>query len=97
MLLYLNDTTFCDRGATAGLVREAQDAGITMVLVQEMNPTRGACAFGRFFEVTPDDLLKQRRLFDTLAAAVPWRGAPRRQHPVHRPSHGRERAAVLEG
>ena len=70
MLLYLNNATFGDGGATAQLVSEAMDSGATVVLVQELDPTRGACAFRRFFEVTPVDLLKQRRLFDTLAVPL---------------------------
>ena len=50
MLLYLNATTFCDGGGTAKLVCAAMDEGVTMVLVQELDTARGACAFRRFFE-----------------------------------------------
>ena len=50
MLLYLNATTFCDGGETAKLVCAAMDAGVTMVLVQELDEACGACAFRRFFE-----------------------------------------------
>jgi hypothetical protein len=70
VLLYLNDRTFGDGGATAQLVRDAMDAGVTMVLVQELDPGLGACAFRRFFDVTPNELLKQRKLFDTLAVPL---------------------------
>jgi hypothetical protein len=71
MLLYLNRSTFLrDGGATADLVRAAMDAGVSMVLVQELNPELGACAFRCFFEVAPPDLLTQRRLFDTVAVPL---------------------------
>ena len=35
--------------------------------VQEMDPDCGACTFRRFFEVTPDSLFKQRRLYNNVA------------------------------
>ena len=50
MLLYLNAATFCDGGGTATLVCAAMDAGVNVVLVQELDAARGACAFRCFFE-----------------------------------------------
>ena len=40
-----------------------------MVLVQELDPAKGACVFRRFFDVTPKDLLKAK-LYHTLAVPL---------------------------
>ena len=42
-LLYLNKHTFKDDGATAAFVAAAMDKKINMVLVQELDSTKGAC------------------------------------------------------
>ena len=52
---------------TAGLVRWALLNDVCMVLVHEQDPERGGCAFRRFFEVTPPDLVMNLRLFDKVA------------------------------
>ena len=71
MLLYLSGSVFSDGSdQTAQLVRDALDADVAMVLVQELDPGRGACAFRRYFELSPPDLVKKRRLFDTVAVPL---------------------------
>ena len=71
MLLYLNEDTFNDgqNGDTAMFVRAAMENGATMVLVQELDDSKGHCAFRKFFEVTPTDLLKNK-LYNTLAVSL---------------------------
>ena len=72
MLLYLNSSTFSDgeHGKTAELTREAMDAGVTMVLVQEFDSAKGGVAFSHFYNALPEDLLKTRRLLDTIAVPL---------------------------
>ena len=50
MLLYMNDRTFADGGATAHVVRDAMSSGVRMVIVHEKEVNRGAVAFGAFFD-----------------------------------------------
>jgi len=59
MLLYLNEHTFLGlRGQLlAHELRTARKHHIQIVLVHEQDPERGGCAFDRFFETTPEDLV----------------------------------------
>ena len=45
MLLYLNNRTFCDDGTTEAFLNSGMDVGVQVVLVQELDPGKGACAF----------------------------------------------------
>ena len=55
-------------GSTATMVRWALQQGdeVRIVLVHEQDPARGGCAFRRFFEVTPRDVIRAK-LYSTLA------------------------------
>ena len=79
MLLYLNARTFTDDGVTGRSVFQAMQQRVSIVLVQEMDPEKGACAFRRFLETTPPALIKgvpvdgvdlPVKLFDTLAVPL---------------------------
>lgn len=69
-LLYLNEKVFVDDdGATGRTVLAALRSGVQLVLVQEMDPARGACAFRRFYEIVPPALL-QLKIFQTIASPL---------------------------
>ncbi|KAL1512253.1 hypothetical protein AB1Y20_005515 [Prymnesium parvum] len=60
LVIYLNEDTWVgEKGdALAEQVRRTQACGISTVLVHEMDDTRGAVEFDRFFHATPEDLVK---------------------------------------
>ena len=68
MLLYLNRSTWAGDGAEAlaEQVRAARSARLPIVMAHENDAALGGCIFGRFFEVTPRDLLADG-LYDDLA------------------------------
>jgi hypothetical protein len=70
-VLYLNsDTWLGDAGAAlAEEVRVARRTGMRIVMLHENDPKRGGCAFARFFQTTPGDLI-DAGLFDRLAVAM---------------------------
>ena len=79
MLVYLNDRVFCDQGKTAAMVRAAIWQRLPLILVHEQDPGRGACAFRRFFELCPQDLIngvgaegveEAVKLFDNVATPL---------------------------
>lgn len=75
LLLYLNKDTFLDEGEeTARCVRAALTGGIRVVLIHEMDPERGGVPFRVFFANTPEDLMIQHGLYNTLA--VPLYSSP---------------------
>ena len=75
MLIYLNNNTFKDVGnVTAALVRRAMDLRLPLVLAHEQDSAKGHSPFRSIIQQTPDDLLVEYRLFDTLA--VPLYKAP---------------------
>jgi hypothetical protein len=70
-VLYLNaDTWQGDAGAAlAEEVRVARQVGMRIAMLHENDPGRGGCAFARFFQTTPSDLI-DTGLFDRLAVAM---------------------------
>jgi len=68
MLLYLKWSTWAGDGAEplAEQVRAARRARLPIVMAHENDAVRGGCVFGRFFEVTPRDLIADG-LYDDLA------------------------------
>ena len=68
MLLYLKWSTWAGDGAEAlaEQVRAAREARLPIVMAHENDAERGGCIFGRFFEVTPRDLIADG-LYDDLA------------------------------
>ena len=68
MLLYLNRSTWAGDGAEAlaEQVRAARRARLPIVMAHENDAVRGGCVFGRFFEVTPRDLIADG-LYNDLA------------------------------
>ena len=69
-LLYLNRLTFTEQEgeALADEVRMARQAGIRILMLHENDKASGGCEFGRFFEVTPKDLISDG-LYSALALA----------------------------
>ena len=78
MLLYLNRSTWVGDGAEAlaEQVRAAREARLPIVMAHENDAERGGCIFGRFFEVTPRDLIADG-LYNDLA--VSCHAGPHRQ------------------
>jgi len=80
LLLYLNKDTFSDgdigvKGSVAELVldfmeRKLKGSKLGLVMVHEQDVTKGGCPFRELFEQTPEVLVKQHRLFDTLAVPL---------------------------
>ena len=70
MLLYLNATTFtgADGEELARQVMDAQENGVEVVLVHEMDAEREGVEFDHFFTTTPEILIGSG-LFNTLAIA----------------------------
>ncbi len=71
MLLYLNYDTFVGENK-AELAREvtwAQRRGVPILMVHENDPARGGCAFDRFFQTTPQDLI-DAGLYRKIAIAL---------------------------
>ena len=68
MLIYLKWSTWAGDGAEAlaEQVRAARNAKLTIVMAHENDGERGGCIFGRFFEVTPRDLIADG-LYNDLA------------------------------
>jgi hypothetical protein len=66
-LLYLNEQTFVDDdGALAKEVRGARAVGLPVVMIHENDSSRDGCEFSRFFQTTPNDLIKSG-LYSALA------------------------------
>ena len=78
MLLYLNRLTWAGDGAEAlaEQVRAAREARLPLVMAHENDAERGGCIFGRFFEVTPRDLIADGLYHDL---AVGCHSGPHRQ------------------
>jgi len=58
LLVYLNKDVFQnDGGELESILRTAIDMDLKIVLVFEKNPEKGACPFGHFFSVTPQELI----------------------------------------
>eukprot|EP00593_Proboscia_inermis_P015009 CAMPEP_0171309878 /NCGR_PEP_ID=MMETSP0816-20121228/20066_1 /TAXON_ID=420281 /ORGANISM="Proboscia inermis, Strain CCAP1064/1" /LENGTH=438 /DNA_ID=CAMNT_0011793699 /DNA_START=1162 /DNA_END=2478 /DNA_ORIENTATION=+ len=58
LLVYLNKDVFQnDGGGLESILRTAIDMDLKIVLVFEQNPEKGACPFGHFFSVTPQELI----------------------------------------
>jgi hypothetical protein len=68
MLLYLNSETYTDDGETAEMVRNAQDGGVKIVMVQERDAAKGGVDFGHFFISTPEDLVRVRQIYSSALA-----------------------------
>ena len=91
MLLYLNAETFVGdaSGRLAADLRRAAPlddslfvqtngarSSVPIVLVHEQDPDHGACPFSRFFQLTPNDLIIDYKLYGPIAVAlqpVPFR------------------------
>ena len=56
MLLYLCEATWLDERLEEQ-VKAARDAGLPIVMAHEKDPDLGGCAFARFFETTPQELV----------------------------------------
>jgi len=71
MLVYLNSSTFegSDGKTVASLLRAARFGGLEIILAHENDARRGACPFSRFFETTPDDLIRDG-LYKKMAVAL---------------------------
>ena len=71
MLLYLNDQTYLHEMGQrlAHEVRIAMSHNIPIVMVHENDVDRGGCQFGRFFQTTPEDLIRDG-LYKKLALAA---------------------------
>ena len=70
-LLYLNKKTFLDEEEeTARCVRGALNKGIPVVLVHEMDSDRGGVPFRVFFANTPEDLMINYGLYNTVAVPL---------------------------
>jgi len=77
MLVYLNEHSF-DADTPVGVafacnVRDAQAAGVPVLVVHEREAFRGGLAFDHFFQTTPADLVRGG-LYRELA--VPWHAGP---------------------
>ena len=68
MLLYLNERTFTDP-SLADEMRHVLAHNGKIVLAHENDPAKGACEFGHFFSVTPQDLIDQK-LYGPIAVAL---------------------------
>ena len=68
MLLYLNQNTWLedDGERLAEQVKQAREDKLKIVMAHENDPDLGGCAFGRMFEVTPQELIADG-LYKTLA------------------------------
>ena len=66
MLLYLNEETYTDNGETAEMVRNAQDGGVKIVMVQERDAAKMGVEFGHFFNSTPEDLVRVSIVTESL-------------------------------
>ena len=68
MLLYLKWSTWAGDSAEplAEQVRAAREARLPIVMAHENDAALGGCIFGRFFEVTPRDLISDG-LYNDLA------------------------------
>jgi hypothetical protein len=79
MLLYLNKEVFSDNGETAEMVRTAQDTGVKIVMVHETDHAKQGCEFGHFFQITPEDLIRVRKLFSNSVATALYSGKEHRE------------------
>ncbi len=75
LLLYLNADTFRDgEGAVAAVARSflpfVRTHQSMLVLVHEKDASKGGCPFHCIMENTPDDLLKQHHIFNTVAVPL---------------------------
>ena len=72
LLLYLNARAFIDLDeAMAATVKRALDRNVPIEMLNEQDPSRGACPFCEVAERTPRELqLPPYRLFDTMAVAL---------------------------
>jgi len=70
MLLYLNNKTFHNeaRHSLSREIRLAMHYGIGIILVHENDEENGGCNFARFFDLTPDDLIRDG-LYKKIAVA----------------------------
>lgn len=70
-LLYLNQDSFLnDAGVKlAEELRRVMAVGLPIVLAHENDPKCGGCEFGRFFQITPFDLI-EAGLYETLACEL---------------------------
>jgi len=58
LLLYLDEDVFLDEDKEVSkLVRMALGMGVKVLMVHELDYTRGACKFDQFFQQTPEDLI----------------------------------------
>ena len=92
MLLYLNERTFIGEAgeALASEVRLARHGGLPLLMIHEIDPEKGGVGeFGKFFQTTPDDLIRDGIYKSSLAIA--FHEAP------HRTASIRLAAKVLGG
>jgi hypothetical protein len=47
---------------------------MTLVLLHEQDPTKGACPFRQFFQQTPKELLQRWKIYDTIAVPLQSHG-----------------------
>ena len=90
MLLYLCEATWSD-DRLAEQVERVREAGLPIVMAHENDPDRDGCAFARFFETTPQELVASGIYRDLAIACfpglhrqerVPRLSQPRRQQTV---------------
>ena len=74
-LLYLSEDTFVGESGEllAAEVRNVRSAALPIVMVHENDPEHRGCAFGQFFNTTPQDLI-DGGLYSDIAVAM-FRGA----------------------
>mmetsp|Transcript_24637 Transcript_24637/g.73145 ORF Transcript_24637/g.73145 Transcript_24637/m.73145 type:complete len:227 (+) Transcript_24637:2394-3074(+) len=70
MLLYLCEATWSD-DRLAEQVERVREAGLPIVMAHENDPDRDGCAFARFFETTPQELVASGIYRDLAIACFP--------------------------
>ena len=70
MLLYLCEATWSD-DRLAEQVERVREAGLPIVMAHENDPDRDGCAFARFFETTPQELVASGIYRDLAVACFP--------------------------
>ena len=70
MLLYLCEATWSD-DRLAEQVERVREGGLPIVMAHENDPDRNGCAFARFFETTPQELVASGIYRDLAVACFP--------------------------
>ena len=70
MLLYLCEATWSD-DRLAEQVERVREGGLPIVMAHENDPDRDGCAFARFFETTPQELVASGIYRDLAVACFP--------------------------